>query len=86
MTAFTVEWDTEAENQLADIWLRSSDPNGVTQAQATADRMLAQNPLGCGTEHHEGLRYLIVEPLVVWYSADTVRRIVRVDGVALAAV
>lgn len=84
MNPFTVDWEPEAENQLANLWLTASDPKAVTQAQAVADRLLAQNPLGCGTERAEGLYHLRVLPLDVFYTVDPVRRTVQVEGVALS--
>jgi hypothetical protein len=84
MNAFTVEWDPEAENQLAALWVIANDRKAVTQAQAEADRLLAQDPVACGTERSEGLYHLRVPPLDVFYSVDPARRIVQVEGVAFS--
>ncbi len=34
MTPYTVEWEPAAEDELARLWLRSSDPQAMTAAQA----------------------------------------------------
>jgi hypothetical protein len=55
MTRYTVEWEADAEGELADIWLQASDTDAVTQAQARIDRLLARDPAGHGRHLGEGL-------------------------------
>lgn len=78
MMPFTVEWDTDAENELARIYMQASDPMAVTQAQARADKLLASNPVGNGQLLSEGLYRIDVWPLVVNYTIDSARRHVQV--------
>jgi ethanolamine utilization microcompartment shell protein EutL len=79
---YTVEWLTEAEDQLAEIWLQASDPKAVTASQAEIDRRLARDPTGCGQLLHEGLAKIVVPPLTAFYAVDAARRLVEVSGVA----
>ena len=81
MNSFTVEWDKDAENELAAIYLSASTPAAVTRAQARADRLLADDPVGNGNLLSEGLYRLLVVPLVVNYTVDEIRRHVQVTWV-----
>ena len=40
MKAYAVEWDNDASDQLALIYLRVADPNTIWPAQYRADRKL----------------------------------------------
>ena len=55
MNHFVVEWDSAAEDELARIWLRASDPLAVTSSQAQADRLLIRDPIRYGRHLSEGL-------------------------------
>jgi hypothetical protein len=81
MTPFTVEWEPGAEDELAGIWLQASDPAAVTRAQAQADQLLAQDPLGNGRHMSEGLHRIDVPPLVLTYTVNAKQRKVTVNGV-----
>jgi hypothetical protein len=81
MTPYTVDWDSTAEDQLADIWLRSPDPGAITAAQAAIDRLLASNPLGHGVDVREGLRKITVPPLTVFYEVHAPQPVVQVSAV-----
>jgi hypothetical protein len=70
MNLFTVEWEPDAEDTLARIWLTAPDPDAVTRAQARADQLLARNPTGHGRHLHEGVYRLDVPPLAVVYTVD----------------
>jgi hypothetical protein len=39
MNGFTVEWLPAAEDELARIWLQSTNPAGITAAQSRADQI-----------------------------------------------
>ena len=78
MADFTLELTPSAQNDLADLWLRSPDPVGVTRADAAAYLLLRRDPLGCGVHVSEGLYRLTVAPLVYYYAVDTTRSHVRV--------
>jgi hypothetical protein len=81
MTRFLVEWNSAAENALAQIWMDATDPKAVTDAQDAIDRKLASNPVGDGEHVREGLYRIIVSPLVAYYSVDDAARKVEVEGV-----
>lgn len=68
MTRFTVTWDDEAINDLADIWMQATDPAAVTTASDIVDRTLRLDADCQGKEVQEGLRYLIVSPLRVLFE------------------
>ena len=81
MTPFTVDWDEEAEDELARNWMEADEPNEVVAAQNLADQLLSHDPVGAGRPLSEGLYLLLVPPLVVFYTIDTARRHVQVTWV-----
>ena len=81
MNPYTVDWNQDALSDLADIWLQASDRRAVTDAQARADQLLADDPLGQGRHQAEGLYRLLVSPLVIFYSVDMARQSVEVSRV-----
>jgi hypothetical protein len=78
---FTVTWQPQTLQDLAQIWLDASNRQQVTQATAEIDRRLARDPLGEGQHLHEGLYRIIEGPLTVFYSVDENARLVRVTDV-----
>lgn len=85
MNQFTVDWDADAERELADIWIGASDRKAVAQAQARIDRLLARDPIGNGRLLSEGLWQIVDPPLTVSYSIDDVAKAVQVSWVARTA-
>jgi hypothetical protein len=85
MNPFQVIWDPGCDDQLAQIWLQSHDPQAVTAAAARADQLLARDPIGNGQHRSEGLYRLDVPPLVLMYNVDSTRRVVEVNGVGSTA-
>jgi hypothetical protein len=81
MNQFGVEWDPAAEDELARLWLQSSDPAAITAAQAQADRLLSQDPIKYGRHLSEGLYCIEVPPLVLTYTIDQANRLVEVTWV-----
>jgi hypothetical protein len=81
MNPFRVEWEAPVEDELARIWLRSSDPQAVTTAQAEADLLLSRDPLKYGRHLSEGLYCIDVPPLVLTYTIDPVYHLVEVTWV-----
>jgi hypothetical protein len=81
MSPFRVEWQPAAEDELARIWLRSSDPRAVTAAQAQADQLLGRDPIKYGRHLSEGLYCLDVPPLVLTYVIDQASQLVEVTWV-----
>jgi hypothetical protein len=85
MTPFRVEWDPAAEDELARLWLRSSDPSSITRAQAQADQLLSRDPVKYGRHLSEGLYGLDVPPLVLTFTIDQTNRQVEVTWVRCSA-
>ena len=83
MSRYTVEWTQDAEDALADIWRQAADRAAVTAAEAAIYRLLEKDPLANGAEVSEGLRRIIVEPLVALYTVDASRRVVEVEQVGV---
>ena len=74
---FTVSWHPLAEDELADIWLRSSDRAALTQAANYIDHVLATDPLSQGEEFY-GDRLLVALPLAVTYTVSEADRSVQI--------
>jgi hypothetical protein len=77
---FTIDYDRDAEDNLADIWLGAADPAAVTRASAAVEHALATNPMQ-GDYLSEGLWRFLAPPLAVHYSIDTPRRHVQITHV-----
>ena len=77
MTPWHVVWDAEAEDQLARIWLNSTNRAAITAAQAQADRLLSDDPSVYGRYLSEGLYALDVPPLVLNFTMDATARSVE---------
>ena len=45
---YTVAWDPDAEQNLAELWLAAPDRAALTAAAAWVDRLLASDPLHAG--------------------------------------
>ena len=74
---YTVVYDSAAENELMEIWMRAPDPSAVEAASNDIDRRLKQSPDRSG--HPFGShRRLMVYPLVVDYAVSPPDRMVRV--------
>src|SRR5262249_52875678 len=83
MSGYTVEWLEEAENDLADAWLRAADRQAGADAQAPIDRLPNKDPGGDGEEVREGLWKIAVPPLTAYYEIDSARQHVSVSNVIL---
>jgi plasmid stabilization system protein ParE len=62
---YTVEWLPKAEQELADVWLRATNRQAVTQAAIGVDNRLAISPEKQGESRPNGRRILFVRPLGV---------------------
>ena len=82
MNPFVVDWEPEATDELALLWMQATDRRAVTRAQAEADRLLGADPVANGRLLSEGLYLLIVPPLGVFYEVDLGTRHVKVTWVA----
>jgi hypothetical protein len=74
---FTVTWHPEAEQELADIWLRFTEREQISQAANTIDDLLGGDPLAHGEEFYVD-RMLVVLPLAVTYTVSESDRAVRI--------
>ncbi len=71
MTRYTGTWHGQAEQDLADIWLSSSDREGITAAVEAIDLALATAAESKGNAIAEGLRALNSPPLRVLFVPRT---------------
>ena len=74
---FLVTWHPSAEHELADIWLRSTDRSGITQAANLMDQLLSSDPMAQGEEFY-GDRILVVLPLAATYAVSEPDRSVQI--------
>jgi plasmid stabilization system protein ParE len=78
MSRFTVVWTREAKDQLADIWTNATDRADVTAAAAAIDAGLLLDVADRGAPLSEGLRKLVVPPLVALFSVSEPDRLVEI--------
>jgi mRNA-degrading endonuclease RelE of RelBE toxin-antitoxin system len=81
MSGWTVEWLSEAEDDLADIWLNAPDRKAVNAAQNEIDRLLSQDPVNNGKLLSEGLYRIRIDPLKAFSQLDEANRLVSVSNV-----
>lgn len=74
---FTVVAQQSAEAELADIYLRASDPATVTAAANEIERLLKHDAHTCGRPLN-GERYLLVPPLVAIFLVSEPDRMVTI--------
>jgi hypothetical protein len=80
--AFTVLWAQTATDQLADIWLESTDRAAVNSAVEAIDSLLSSDPLGeLTSELGEGLRTVTIASLRIIYPVREDDRAVDVATV-----
>ena len=77
---YTVAYDTAAENELMEIWMRAPDPNAVELASNDIDRQLKRSPERAG-QPFGSHRRLLVYPLALEYTVSPLDRMVRVTSV-----
>ena len=78
MIRFTVTWLPRAEQQLAAIWLSADDRPSIAAAANQIDTELSVDPQNKGLEFHEGLREVLIGPLMVLFTVHMQDRIVEV--------
>jgi hypothetical protein len=78
---YQVHWVSEAEAELAAIWLRAGDRNAVTRAADNIDQMLQANPQEVGESRAEERRILLEPPLGVTFTVSPLDRTVLVLAV-----
>jgi hypothetical protein len=84
MARYTVVWHDEAQNQLAEIWMSTSDRQLSTQAANAADRYLADDASTKGIGIEGDLRLLIIPPLRFLFAVSEADRMVRILDVSSA--
>jgi ParE toxin of type II toxin-antitoxin system, parDE len=65
---FTVIWQPETENDLADLWLNAPDRDAVTRAANQIDAQLKADPYANSESRFGNTRVMFVPPLGVAYD------------------
>lgn len=78
---FTVIWVSDAEQDLAALWLASTDRAALTAACHRIDQQLAVNPEQLGVVCFDTVRTLVEFPLTVDFEIIEEDRIVHVLSV-----
>ena len=78
---YGVVYESSAERDLTEIWLRSRLRYAITQAADRIDAELSSNPRGCGESREGDRRVLYVWPMGVSYKIDEDQQRVRVISV-----
>jgi hypothetical protein len=79
--SFTVTWLPHVQDQLAKIWLDDDDHAGVSAAADRIDQVLAKDPSSVGEPRTARIRYLVINPLGVYYEVRMQDRLVQVRAV-----
>ena len=66
------------EGDLARIWIGASDRQAIAQASDAIDRLLREDAHQKGDEAGQGLRQLIVPPLIAKFTVNEDDRIVTI--------
>jgi mRNA-degrading endonuclease RelE of RelBE toxin-antitoxin system len=75
---YTVGWKTDAEEELADLWMRDPNRQAVNDAAKHLEELLGDDPLNVG-ESREGLiRIAFEKPLGVIFDVSPDDRLVTV--------
>jgi hypothetical protein len=74
MNPWSVNSSSEAEEELADIWLHAVDRNAVAAAQFDMEQRLSRNPVTEGAEVAEGLWKIVAQPLAAYYELNMAQR------------
>jgi hypothetical protein len=77
-------WSNEADEELANIWLRTSEKDLVSRASAQIERELAADPTKAGESRSESTRVVFCLPLVVTFVLHPEQRAVQVTHVRAA--
>jgi hypothetical protein len=78
---YQVHWVSEAEEELASIWVRAEDRDLITRTAFSIDRMLGNNPENAGESRSGDRRVLLIPPLGVTFSVSPQDRVVLVLNV-----
>ena len=78
---FTVVWEPEAYNDLADLWLNSVDRDRIVFLAESIDLELTVDPFWKSAELGEGLRALNLPPLRILFTVNVEDRVVDVERI-----
>ena len=78
MTRYTVIWQADALDDLADIWLESSNRDRIVSVAESIDLELAVDPFWKSREMSEGLMELVLPPLRILFVINEEDRQVKV--------
>jgi hypothetical protein len=78
---WTVLYRPSAQDQLAEAWLNSPDPQSVAEAADAIDRILASNPMEVGESRSGNSRIIMQQPLTVLYDVYPDDAVVEVFAV-----
>ena len=67
---FTVTWKADAQDELADLWMRSVDRQAVSDAAQRLERMLGNDPLNVGESRSGVTRLAFDAPLGVMFDVS----------------
>jgi hypothetical protein len=83
MIRYTVVWHSDAQDQLAQIWIDASERKTVTDASIAIDALLAWDAPAKGTVVEGDLSELLVPPLRALFAVSEPDRLVKIVDVEL---
>jgi hypothetical protein len=78
---FTVVWQPDSQNDLANLWITANDRAALTSAADTIERLLRQNPFENSESRAGNSRLMFVPPLAAAYEVKEEDRLVTVWAV-----
>lgn len=84
MSGYTVVWEQDAVDELAELWMKAPDRTAIAKATAEIDASLLERPERKGQAVAEGLRKLVCRPLTAFYSVRPADRTVEIAMVAIS--
>jgi len=85
MTRYTVVWHKIAEDNLARLWLTTSDRKLITAAANEIDRQLRIDAEFLGETVEDNTRQLVVPPLVAMFRVREADCVVEIGHVRLSS-
>jgi hypothetical protein len=67
---WTVVWQLNARNDLAELWNNGPDRTAIRNAADRIDWLLMRNPLGQGEAREGNTRILVEAPLAVYFTVS----------------
>ncbi len=78
---FTVAWKPRAENELAAIWMNSSNPAAITEAANRIDAVAANAMVQFAFQPHRIIQQLYLEPLGIAFEFSPTDRLITIIAV-----